>query len=139
MRSKILKKVKSQDDKKFNMNFLIPLSLKEGFEKACKQDGVKMSSILVSMIEDYIEEFNEEQIKNIQHLINQGNNILEMISGINYRPKEELKDLDTISENLSFYLKEESAFNLQEHKALYQEAKEVIEQITDFLNAIKQQ
>jgi hypothetical protein len=66
MRDKILSKLNKESTKKVVMNFNIAKDLKHSFEDSCKYDGVTMSSVLIAMIETYIEDVNESRYADIR-------------------------------------------------------------------------
>jgi len=59
MLEKALKKAKKDEVTKVPINFQAPIDLKEDFEKMCKSHKVSVTSMLISLMEVALEEFEE--------------------------------------------------------------------------------
>jgi len=59
---KALNKAKRTDEEKVGLNIKIPIGLKNTFEDICKQHGVSMTSMMLSLIEVAIDEYQENQV-----------------------------------------------------------------------------
>ena len=56
MLDKVLAKARRGDDKKVNINFQTTSTLKEEFDKVCKETGVSITAMLNSLMEVIVEE-----------------------------------------------------------------------------------
>lgn len=70
MLKRALNKAKKGDDKKVNINFQVPSTLREEFDKLCKDNNVSLTSMLNSLIEVAIEEnqgfsINDQSVKSL--------------------------------------------------------------------------
>jgi hypothetical protein len=54
---KAVMKAKRNDEEKVGLNIKIPISMKNEFEQLCKENGVSMTAMMLSLIEVAIEEF----------------------------------------------------------------------------------
>lgn len=53
---KSLQKAKRNEDEKVGLNIKVPIGMKNEFDELCKQHGVSMTSMMLSLIETIIEE-----------------------------------------------------------------------------------
>lgn len=53
---KSLQKAKRTEDEKVGLNIKVPIGMKNEFDELCKQHGVSMTSMMLSLIETIIEE-----------------------------------------------------------------------------------
>ena len=58
--NKALVKAKRNDEEKVGLNIKIPISLKNEFDELCKNNGVSMTAMMLSLIEVAIEESRGE-------------------------------------------------------------------------------
>lgn len=59
---KAFKNAKSMEEEKVGLNIKVPISLKNDFEEACKNHGVSMTSMMLSLIKMTVEEYQESQL-----------------------------------------------------------------------------
>lgn len=105
MRDKILGKLNKEDSKKVVMNFNIAKDLKSSFEESCKYDGVNMSSVLIAMIETYIEEVNESKYADVRADIKKIEFLNKQISSSN-ATEDDIDDLLLLKASFPEYIYE---------------------------------
>ncbi len=81
MLKEILNKVKRTDGEKVSFTVKLPIVLKKDFEKLCKKNQVPMTSVLVELIEQVIQEDRNddvnESINDLQSIIISSNQMIE--------------------------------------------------------------
>lgn len=71
MREKVLQELQKKEEDKVMMSFKTDLKYKHIFEKVCKHEGYSMSSVLNALLKTYVNEFFEQEYKNIRKLSNE--------------------------------------------------------------------
>ena len=80
MRDKVLKVLSNAStDNKVTISFKVFPNTKELFEKVCKKDGYKVSSVLNILTETYIEEFFESEYKDIRNIMRRIDEIYQIV------------------------------------------------------------
>ncbi len=77
MREKILHELQKKEEDKVMLSFKTEKRYKNIFERVCKHEGYSMSSILNALLKTYVNEFLEEEYKNIRPLMKRADEILE--------------------------------------------------------------
>ncbi len=79
MREKILQELQKKEEDKVMLSFKTEKRYKHIFERVCKHEGYSMSSILNALLKTYVNEFLEEEYKNIRSLMQKADEILEKV------------------------------------------------------------
>lgn len=59
---KAFRNARSMEEEKVGLNIKVPISLKNDFEEACKNNGASMTSMMLSLIKMTVEEYQESKL-----------------------------------------------------------------------------
>ncbi len=59
---KAFRNARSMEEEKVGLNIKVPISLKNDFEEACKNNGASMTSMMLSLMKITVEEYQESQL-----------------------------------------------------------------------------
>lgn len=95
MRQKILEELQKKEEDKIMLSFKTEKRYKLIFERVCKHEGHSMSSVLNALLKIYVNEFFEDEYKDIRVLMKESISILEKESNkddIFFPPSREILD-----------------------------------------------
>ena len=121
MFNEVLNEVKSKEGKKVNLNILISPSMKEEFDKLCKEHDTTMTAMLIGFIEkslkdnpNYeklsIEELEIEELT-LEHQLEQTSQMLDNFPDYDYDDEELAFAKSSLYRDIEFYRKQLSKVN----------------------------